>query len=357
MKTNPILAATTPAAAAAHAQVSAPDFPSPASAAPPLSESAPMRFASGEASIFSGACDASGVVDIGGKRFAAGTDERNTVRVFEADGNGQAVATLSLDEFLDAKWDEEDQAYSECDIEGATRIGDLTLWITSHGRNSKGKEKPERRRLFALRIVPGNPGAPLEPCGKPYAGLLADLLQAPELKEWHLAEAAKKPPQEKDGLNIETICATPQGGVWVGFRNPIRKGKALLVEIKNPLDLVKNPSAQAKAGNGRMLDLGGRGFRDMVPWRDGYLILGGAYDDKRKFALFYWKGNDETPERLPVDLDATGLSPEGLVVFPGDDRRVLILSDDDSLRFGGILNKDLPEGRRTFRGRLMNLPL
>jgi hypothetical protein len=306
-------------------------------------------------SLYHGSCDASGVVDIGQGHFASATDERNAVRVFAVEGDGQSVAMLSLDAFLDAKWSEKVQAYKECDIESATRIGDVTLWITSHGRNTEAKERPERQRFFALRIVSTERGPALEPYGKPYAGLLGDLVGADLLKDWGLSEAAKKAPQEKGGLNIEAICATPHGGVWVGFRNPIREGKALLVKIGNPLALVEGKDSHARIEKVRALDLGGRGVRDMTPWKDGYLILAGAYDDERKFALYRWEGSDATPEMLPVDLNATGLSPEGLVGFPDEPGKVLVLSDDDSVKIDGVENKTLPDDRRTFRGMWITL--
>jgi hypothetical protein len=303
---------------------------------------------------FGGSCDASGVVDVGGNNFAAGSDETNTIRLYAA-GGGEAVSSLSLDGFLKAKWDDDDQKYAECDIEGATRIGDITLWITSHARNSKGKEKPDRQRLFAIRIADEENGATLVPFGTPYTGLLADLLSAKVLQSWPLHSAAGKKPQEEGGLNIEAICAASDGGLYVGFRNPILDGKALLAKIENPLDVIGGSGVRAAIDRGYQLDLGGRGFRDMVRWKDNYLILAGAYNDGRNFALFHWKGRDEPPVELSVDLNTTGLSPEGLVVLAADEGKVLVTSDDDSLVFDGFPNNKLSDERRTFRGGHLTL--
>ena len=41
----------------------------------------------------------------------------------------------------------------EADLEGATRIGDDIYWITSHGQNKNGKNRPSRHRLFATAVA------------------------------------------------------------------------------------------------------------------------------------------------------------------------------------------------------------
>ena len=46
-------------------------------------------------------------------------------------------------------------------LEAATRIGAHALWLTSHGRNSKGKRQDARLRFFAT-TVPEN-GVPSRP--------------------------------------------------------------------------------------------------------------------------------------------------------------------------------------------------
>ncbi|MCE6966894.1 hypothetical protein, partial [Cereibacter sphaeroides] len=43
----------------------------------------------------------------------------------------------------------------EADLEGLSRIGDTVYAITSHGRNKDGKFRPNRHRLFALKVTPG----------------------------------------------------------------------------------------------------------------------------------------------------------------------------------------------------------
>lgn len=305
---------------------------------------------------YRGACDASGVVQLDATHFAVGTDESNRIAIYRAGGDGQAERILCLDEFLEAKQsgDGDGEGFAECDIEGATRLENLTLWITSHGRNRKRKKKPERQRLFALEIVSRDGAIDLKPYGVPCKSLLQELLSSKEIPEsWNLADAAKKAPQEEGGLNIEAICATQSGGVWIGFRNPIPHGRALLVELLNPISVISGKGTKAQFGRFVTLDLDGRGVRDMIACDGAYLILAGAYDDKRKYALFHWSGGHDHPVLLPLDPSTGGLNPEG--ILSGKSGVITLFSDDDSAVVNGVTNKDLPDAKRTFRAVTLDL--
>ena len=122
----------------------------------------------------------------------------------------------------------------EADIEGATRIGDHIYWITSHGTNREGKPRPSRHRLFATEVKVADDKVTITSVSTPYKELVKDLTKTPGLKDYKLGEAAKKPPEQVDGLNIEGLGAAPQGALLIAFRNPIPDGKALLVPLENP---------------------------------------------------------------------------------------------------------------------------
>src|SRR5688572_6334377 len=103
--------------------------------------------------IFTGMCDASGAVALSDTLFAVADDEDNVLRIYDAQRGGAAVATSDAlaDMALDlaaAGGHKRAKKPRELDIEGATRIGDTALWITSHGRSSSGKLRPERLVLF-----------------------------------------------------------------------------------------------------------------------------------------------------------------------------------------------------------------
>jgi hypothetical protein len=186
--------------------------------------------------------------------------------------------------------------------------------------------------------------------GTPYRDLLKDLEEDPDLDEFKLDKAAEKAPEDEDGLNIEGLAATPRGHLLIGFRNPIRKGRALLVPLENPDEVIRG--RRARLGEPITLDLGKRGVRSIEyrPAEQEYLIVAGAYDDRRDFRLYRWSGNpDDDPERVR-GVDFGGLNPEALFFArDGDRSRVLVLSDDGGLLIDGQECKDLDEGDWRFR--------
>src|SRR5262249_32234257 len=92
---------------------------------------------------YSDMCDASAAAPISADMFIVASDEDNVLRVYRR-GEPNVVHPFPLDEFLVPDPDE-----PEADIEGATRIDDQIYWITSHGQNKNGKDRPSRHRIFA----------------------------------------------------------------------------------------------------------------------------------------------------------------------------------------------------------------
>jgi hypothetical protein len=102
-----------------------------------------------------GMCDASAAVPLGPDHFAVANDEDNIIRVYRA---GPPVRRVNLAPFLRLS-----RKSAELDLEGAVRIGDRVYWITSHGRNEKGRDQPSRRHFFATDIAfPGLEGRVFE---------------------------------------------------------------------------------------------------------------------------------------------------------------------------------------------------
>ena len=94
---------------------------------------------------YSGICDASAAAPLSAETFVVANDEDNVLRVYRF-GEPNVVQAFSLDQFLKPDPDE-----PEADIEGATRIDDQIYWVTSHGQNKNGKDRPSRHRLFRPR--------------------------------------------------------------------------------------------------------------------------------------------------------------------------------------------------------------
>lgn len=285
-------------------------------------------------------CDASAGVALSADLHAIASDEDNVLRVYRRATGGAPVARIDLSRFLDAT--------EECDLEGATTIGDRVYWISSHGRNKKGKPRPARHRLFATDRVVKDGKTTLVPVGTPYRGLVGALLAAPQLSPLKLSDAEPLAPEAPGGLNIEGLAATPDGHLLIGFRNPVRAGRALAIELENP-DAVATRGAAPVFGAVAQLALGGRGIRSIeyVPARRAYLVAAGPAADDGTFTLYRWSGRAaDAPVALGASLGT--LRPEGLFLTP--DGGAVLVSDDGGVSVHGTECKDLADpGARSFR--------
>ena len=299
-----------------------------------------------EISTYREMCEASAGVAVGPDHFVVASDERNKLRIYRR-GQPRPVGALDLSKFLDTKEDE------GSDLEGAAMIGTRIYWITSHSLNKEGEVRERRHRFFATEVRPGQTPS-LGIVGKrPYPDLLGDLVAAKKLDALNLADAAKLKPEERGGLNIEGLAATPEGYLLIGFRNPIPDGLALVVPVKNPRQVVKGK--KPKFGKPIRLDLDSRGIRSIERVGSGYLIVAGPPDNDGSFALYRWSGMDhEAPKELR-GIDLQGLHPEALFAIP-QTNMVQVLSDDGGVKTAGIDCKDQPdESKQSFRSVTITL--
>ncbi|UTY58512.1 DUF3616 domain-containing protein [Massilia sp. erpn] len=310
--------------------------------------------AGSEPFVYQGMCEASAAAALSAKRFIVASDESNTLLLYERE-NAKPLGKLELESFLKAK---------KSDLEGSATVGQRIYWISSHSLSKKGEVKPERYRFFAINTSQ----LPLRTDGQPYTRLLEDLLDTPLAQKYGLKEAAGKKPEDDGGLNIEGLTATPDNTLLIGFRNPLPHGRALLVPLLNPAELIyakpektdikpekadaKPEEADAKRvvasfGEAIELELNGLGIRSIEPAGDGYLIVAGPAGDKGSFALYRWSGKSgELPRKLAVE-GLEGLSPEALFAIPGSKNKFVLLSDD-----GGNCNP----AAMTFRSITVKLP-
>lgn len=287
---------------------------------------------------FNGPCDASAAVALDANHFIVGDDEHNTLHAYRQD-QPSPVVSLNLANFLATAADE------ESDIEGAAAIGSRIYWITSHGRNSKGKARPARQRFFATDVVPGQPPA-VRPVGRAYAHLLRDMLAADTLKPYRLDAAARRPPEADGGLNIEGLAATADGRLLIGLRNPLAQQRALLIPLDNPDEVIAGN--RARFGEPILLDLGQRGIRSIERIGTSYLIVAGPTGDSGSFALYRWSGQAADAATPVAGIDFKDLCPEALFAPPGTGQ-VQLLSDDGGVKIADIECKKRPAARQTFR--------
>lgn len=287
---------------------------------------------------YEGLCDASAAVALDARHFVVAGDEDNTLRIYQR-GPSQARASLPLDAFLRSGKD-------EADLEAATRIGERIYWIGSLSRDGEGRPAPQRDQFFATDIHRSSATLPtLRPVGAGPVKLLDALLASEAGRAWQLTDAARKAPETPGGLNAEGLTHTADGALLIGFRNPLREGKALVVPLRNPAQVIAGQSAEF--GQALALDLGGRGVRAMARAADGHLVVGGPTGDEGSFALFHWRGGSDTPQRL--QQPALGmLRPEALFNWPGT-AQWRLLSDDGGIELNGGECKKLPLQKQAFR--------
>lgn len=295
--------------------------------------------------VHEGLCDASAAAALDATHFVVASDEVNTLFIFQR-GRAAARATVSLDAFLDTEG-------KESDLEGVATVGRRLYWIGSHGRNRNGKERPERQRLFATEVDRRGAVPTLVPVGRPYRQLLDDLLAAPQLAPYRLREAARLAPEAPGGLNIEGLAATPQGQLLVGLRSPLRQGRALLVPIENPQEVVMG-SERARLGTPVELDLGGRGIRSIERVGAYYFIVAGPTADEGRFQLYKWSGLPGEAPQAHAEAPLGDLRPEALFEMPTG--TLQLLSDDGGIETAGQACKDLPAARQSFRSLRLPRP-
>jgi len=291
---------------------------------------------------YCGMCDASAVVALDQDLFVIADDEDSVMRIYSRQKPGVAVFRTNLTAFL--RFAAEDEA----DVEGGARIGDRFYWITSHGNNRKGREQESRQRFFAVTVQRNGATATIQTAGRPYDGLLDDLLADSRLAKFQLAASIGLPPKSPGALNIEGLAATRDGHLLIGFRNPIPNGGALIVPLLNPEEVTAGK--RAKFGDPLQIDLGGYGIRSMEQWRGGYLLIGGSADGKGKSRLYEWTGGADQPRLMPK-VDFEGINPEAISVINrnGTDE-LFVVSDDGTRKVNGVECKKLKDPmQRTFR--------
>lgn len=297
-----------------------------------------------------GTCDASAAIALSPSFFIVASDEDNILRVYESKKkDSKPVKEIDVSAYFKNNPDND-----EADIEAVTKLDGKVFWITSHGANKKGKQKPSRYQFFASKITGSGKNIKVIQIGQSYNNLLEDIIKEEKLKKYNLGEAAKINPKEKGALNIEGLSITPKKHLLIGFRNPIPEGKALLLTLENPNALLEGKPA--RFGELIELDLEGLGVRSIeyFPKRKSYLIVAGHYDSGGTSKLFEWSGKSTEKAKEISKIDLTKINPEALILYPNSNT-IQLLSDDGERLIEGTECKDLPKEKASFRGLFYKL--
>lgn len=196
---------------------------------------------------------------------------------------------------------------------------------------------------------------------RPYDKLLSAL--ASDSRFSVLTKATQMGAEDDHGFNIEGLAATNNGGLMIGFRNPLmdeigqrNRREAFVLELKNPADVVEH-GANPKFGDLVRVDLGNRGVRSIERIGGEYFIVAGPFDGGTKgdpssqFAIYKWNGSPDTPPTHWKDIQPLTFHAEGMFDIAGT-QKIYVLSDDgDEQR---ICKKGKDKKRmtddKTFRG-------
>ena len=289
-----------------------------------------------------GACDASAAAALTETLFATASDEDNVLRVYRRGQDGPPVAQFDLSRFLEVG------RKLETDLEGAARIGDLVFWIGSHSRNEQGEPRPARHVLFATAIRGGDTAVRLEPHGRPFTGLVRAMAATPALASLALDRAADRPGEAPGGLNIEALAAGEDGALLIGFRNPVPGGRALVVPLLNPVDVLAG--GPPRFGAPQTPDLGGLGIRDMARVAGGYCIVAGPAVGGGRHRLYSWSGATGVPKELRKAIPKEFQAEAIVVTETGNTTAIDLLSDDGGARVAGRRCEEIKDANlRAFR--------
>ena len=232
------------------------------------------------------------------------------------------------------------------DLEGTTRIGDRLYWITSHRHNKNGKLRKSRQRLFAVEFHVDGKRIEIQYVGKPYKNLLNDIVSAPQLEKYKLADAATRAPKSLGGFNIEGLAATPEGHLLIGLRNPVFKEKALVILLENPEAVVEGEPANLGDPMSWISAATVRGAARVLAGEDSYVIVAGPPAQGR-CQLYTWSGLPSQPPVKVNSVDFKGWSPEAFAIYADSARRGIQVIDDDGTS-EGCQTAEQPSDR-TFR--------
>lgn len=286
-----------------------------------------------------GIYEPSAILQLPDGRFLVVEDEKDhplSLVTLGADGTVKTAAlTAGLLQIFSSFWKLDD-------LEGlaADRAG-FVYAITSHSRDEDGDEKNSREKLVRFRVEGDRVVDPK---------VVDGLKRALATRHPVLAAAARVGDVKAGGgLNIEGLeVSADQQRLLIGFRSPLRDGRALIASVENPAAIFDSDEAPQIAPRLEELDLGGHGIRGLsyVPALGEYLVIGGPTSrEPAAFDLWRWSGEPGAPARRVTVPGLQGFEKaEGVsAAHVGGVERIMVVSDDgdrEAGRYAGYLLLD-----------------
>ncbi|OGE25020.1 MAG: hypothetical protein A3J42_07775 [Candidatus Dadabacteria bacterium RIFCSPHIGHO2_12_FULL_53_21] len=330
-----------------------------------------FSYAQSKSYTYSGMCDGSAAVKLDENYFIVAEDDGEVLRIYKFNDSSVSQVGAEDDVLKNLTSDSKD----EVDIEGAARIGNRIYWISSHGRNKDGEISGNRYKFFAtdLDITASPPELSLT---ESYDGLVTDVTKNESWKKSNLTgtqkqklidllnnatrmeeEAVPDLAPEKSGLNIEGLAQTGDGkSLLIGLRNPLINGKAIIITLTNPADLVTG-KGPAKFGNSYFLELGGLGIRDMIysTEQKTYFIIGGPLGSDGIFEMFEWDGTQENQPTSVTTLKTCPNSSPEAVIYHSNGPQIQIINDEGDKLVGEEKCKKVKKPDKSFTDKWYDL--
>ncbi|UAY53523.1 T9SS type A sorting domain-containing protein [Ferruginibacter albus] len=318
-----------------------------------------------------GYSDASGCVALDSNYMVMCDDEMNYLFVTARNQSGMYVKKYYYGDSVGLT-DGSKGNYKETDAEACVRstaYPNRVYWTGSMGSDAGDNASC----LFATNMSGTGANTNFSLVGH-YNSLRKNLVTWGDAHSYNFTSSAASSHDSKtiDGFNVEGITIGPDNTtLYIGFRAPLvptsNRKKALIAPLLNFESWFNNgnPSGTPTFGAPIELDLGGRGFRDIVRMSDGtYIIVAGNYaGNPLTGAVFQWSGNAaDAPIQIP-QFDISALNAESVLEIDKNGQmqkdRLEILSDNGSYEFynDGNEAKDLGDDEfKKYRGDILIAP-
>lgn len=319
-----------------------------------------------------GISDGSDAYAIDDNYYISGDDELDVLNVYSRSASGLPVAAFDYTSLLSLP----DLSKPEVDLEAATPSAatpNKVYWLgsMSNGKGPAFDAKPNRNRIFATTISGTGPATTFTFAGY-YGNLRARLIAWGDANGYNFTASAAVGADSKtvSGFAAEGMVFGPDNTtLYIAFRAPLvpttTRTKAVIAPIVNFETWFNNGSP---AGNPTFaapieLDLGGRGFRDLIRLSNGtYIIVAGnPAGSPLTSAIYKWTGNAaDAPVQVATSADAI-LNLEGVMQVnsggPLSSASLQLISDggDEDLYGDGSAAKDFGDlSLRKFRSDKIN---
>jgi hypothetical protein len=255
----------------------------------------------------------------------------------------------------------------ELDAEGATSDG-VNFYVTGSHSTSRTRcaANLQSRQVIRFNVDPKSGRAQRDPNGKlsgyQASGRLWEIISTEATLKQYAGKCLGTQPPEKSvelkgerGINVEGI-ASKDGHLYFGFRGPARDGVAPILSVHAETLFGDRP---ARSATYRVAVGEGRGIRDLLAVKDGFLVLTGPDDDERKeqpsSMILFWDGKGSSgavvQTRPLAELDVSNMTrigcdtvtkPEAIALLSESSREYKVLVLSDGMCDGGPLPFTVP---------------